>query len=359
MRKVRMTGCERVSRMIERKDQDCIPRMESFWNDTLKRWRTEGMVDDPNVIVGNDFQGLCWSEPFPFPGQDIVTSEDADTVTKRDAWGQINRYWKFREGTPEHVAFPCETKEDWFDVIKPRLLAKGPSVDLKGAEWALRLARRQGRWCHLTGLETFEMTRHLLGDENTMIAMIEDPEYLIDVSRTMTDLVLSDFEYLLANGIEADGVWIYGDMAYRSGLLCGPPLYRELVWPDHQRMAQWAHDRHMPFVFHTDGDVNSVIEDYIKAGFDVLQPLEAKAGMDVRRLCPAVGDRLAFIGNCDVMIYATNDRDAIEEEVRSKIEAGKATKGYGYHSDHSVPPSVSYETYCFVVDLVDKYGNYD
>src|ERR1022692_278075 len=124
-------------------------------------------------------------------------------------------------------------------------------------------------------------------------------------------------------------------------------------------MAQWAHDHGWPFVFHTDGDVNAVIEDYIKAGFDCLQPLEAKAGMDVRNLCPDYGDRLAFIGNCDVMIYATNDRDAIEEEIRTKFEAGKATRGYAYHSDHSVPPSVSWETYCFVMDVVDKYGNYD
>ena len=345
--------------MFQRQDQDCIPRMESFWGDTLKRWRTEGMTDDPNVVVGNDFQGLCWSETFPFPGQDVTIDEDLDTVTKRDAWGQVNRYWKFREGTPEHVAFPCETREDWENVIKPKLLGLGPSVNLAGAEWTLKIGRRQGRWCHLTGLETFEMTRHLLGDENTMIAMIEDPEYLLDVSRTMTDLVLKDFEYLLAHGIEPDGVWIYGDMAYRSGLLCGPPLYRKLVWPDHQRMAQWAHDRGWPFVFHTDGDVTSVVDDYIRAGFDCLQPLEAKASMDVRKLCPTVGDKLAFIGNCDVMVYATNDRDAIEQEVRSKIEAGKATLGYGYHSDHSVPPSVSWETYCFVVDLVDKYGNYD
>ena len=57
--------------MVERKDQDCIPRTESFRGDPLKRWRSEGTVFDPNLVVGNDFQVLCCSEPFPYPGQDV------------------------------------------------------------------------------------------------------------------------------------------------------------------------------------------------------------------------------------------------------------------------------------------------
>jgi uroporphyrinogen decarboxylase len=354
-----MVGRERVNRMFARQDQDSTPRMESFWDDTLRRWRAEGLTEDPNVVLGNDFQGLCWSEPFPFPGQAEVIGEDADTVTMRDGWGQVNRYWKNRQGTPEHIAFPCETRRNWECDIKPRLLSLGPWVSLEGARRDMATARRNGRWCHITGLETFEMTRHLLGDENTMIAMLDEPDYVLDVSNTMTDLVLRDFQYLLDNGIEPDGVWIYGDMAFRSGVICGPPLYRELVWPDHKRMADWAHERGLPFIFHTDGDVNAVIGDYIAAGFDCLQPLEAKAGMDVRKLCPQYGDSMAFFGNCDVMVYATNDRDAIEAEIASKLAAGKATRGYAYHSDHSVPPSVDWQTYLFVIEMVDKHGNYD
>ena len=48
----------------------------------------------------------------------------------------------------------------------------------------------------------------------------------------------------------------------------------------------------------------------------------------------------------------------VEHEVRSKLEAGMSIKGYLYHSDHSVPPQVSWETYQFIVELVNRYGNY-
>jgi uroporphyrinogen decarboxylase len=114
----------------------------------------------------------------------------------------------------------------------------------------------------------------------------------------------------------------------------------------------------MKFIYHTDGDVRGVMDLYLAAGFDCLQPIEAKASMDIRQLCPEYGDRLAMFGNIDVMIMGTNDRGRIEEEIRSKFAAGMATKGYAYHSDHSVPPTVSWATYQFIMECVNKYGNY-
>ena len=77
--------------------------------------------------------------------------------------------------------------------------------------------------------------------------------------------------------------------------------------------------------------------------------------MDIRKLCPKYGDRLAFFGNTDVMKMATNDLAMIEDEVRAKMAAGKATKGYVYHSDHSIPPQVSWQTYQAIIRMVEKY----
>jgi uroporphyrinogen decarboxylase len=354
-----MTSRERVNRMFARLDQDSIPRHESYWDETLERWKGEGLQVDVSQMIGSDFQALCWSDPMPFPGREENVAEDETTRTYLDAWGNTVRYWKHRSGTPEHVSFGCKTREDWEDTFKPRLLSHSSFVDPEASYQDWLIGRRNGKWTYLCGLDTFEMTRRQVGDETFLMALIEDPEWAVDLSQTMTGLVLRDFEALMARGLEPDGVWIYADMAYRAGPMCSPRMYRELVWPDHKRMADWAHERNLPFIFHTDGDVNSLVCHYIDAGFDCLQPLEAKAGMDVRRLAPAFGDQLALFGNIDVMVMATNDRDAIEHEVKTKLAAGMATRGYVYHSDHSVPPSVSLETYRTIVELIDRFGNYD
>ena len=197
-----------------------------------------------------------------------------------------------------------------------------------------------------------------MGDEITLMAMVEEPEWLVDVAETFTDVTLQNYDAVLSTGIRPDGLWIYGDMAFKTSTMCSPAMYRELFWPQHKRLADWAHARGMKVIFHTDGNVNGVIGLYLEAGFDCLQPLETKAGMDVRSLAPRYGDRLSFFGNIDVMRMISNDHELIEQEIISKFAAGKAAKGYAYHSDHSVPPQVSWETYQFIMDCVKRYGGY-
>jgi uroporphyrinogen decarboxylase len=68
---------------------------------------------------------------------------------------------------------------------------------------------------------------------------------------------------------------------------------------------------------------------------------------------------MVFMGNCDVMAYVTNDVARIEAEIAAKLAAGKATGGCIYHSDHSVPPQVSWETFRAIVEMIDRHGCYD
>jgi uroporphyrinogen decarboxylase len=276
----------------------------------------------------------------------------------RDGQGKLVRYWKHKSGTPEHLGFECDSRAKWEKVFKPALLDTGLQVDPEAARRGYRIGREKGKWCFLAGVEGFEETRSLMGDEITLMAMAEDPEWIQDVSRTFTNQVLRNFDAIMATGIQPDGVWCYGDMAYNHATMCSPAMYRELIWPDHKRLADWAHAHGMKFIYHTDGNVNGVLDLYVAAGFDCLQPLEAKANMDIRKLCPRYGDKLACFGNINVMVMATNDRDRIEQEIASKFAAGMATKGYAYHSDHSVPPLVSWTTYQFIIDLVQRYGSY-
>lgn len=357
-----MTSRERVNRMFARKDQDRIPRHDSFWKETLERWRKEGLHgnDTKSVldVLGGDFRGLTWLWPQCFPGQSKLLRQTEETTDVLDGHGKIVRHWKGKSGTPEHLGFDCDSREKWETKYKPALLRTGLQLDPHAVVRSFRTGREDNKWCYLTGVEAFEETRSLMGDEITAMAILDDPEWVRDVAVTFTDQMLMNFDAVMATGIQPDGLWIYGDMAYNHATFCSPAHYRELILPEHKRMADWAHAHNMKFIYHTDGNVNAVIDMWIEAGFDCFQPIEAKAGMDIRKLCPKYGRKLAFFGNIDVMVLGTNDRDRIEEEVRSKLAAGMATKGYIYHSDHSVPPTVSWDTYRFVIDLLDRYGNY-
>src|ERR1039458_8410629 len=118
-----MTGRERVNRMFLRQDHDRIPRCESFWGETLVRWESEGAPkggwEAVLQLLGNDYQPLCWGWPAPFPGREEVVAQDEQTRTLTDAWGATAKFWKGRSGTPEHVAFECDSRDVWQATVKP------------------------------------------------------------------------------------------------------------------------------------------------------------------------------------------------------------------------------------------------
>ncbi len=356
-----LTSRERVNRMMERRDHDRIPRHESFWNETITHWQSEGLEGDAETVLGmleSDFHGICWCWPEVFPGSGHTVSEDHETVVTRDGQGKLVRYWKNKSGTPEHLGFGCDSREAWETSFKPSLLANAMQLNVGEIGKSFQKGRSLDKWTHLTGVESFEETRSLMGDEITLMAMAEEPEWLMDVAEAFTDVTLQNYDAVLATGVRPDGLWIYGDMAFKTSTMCSPAMYREIFWPQHKRLADWAHAHGMKVIYHTDGNVNGVIDLYLEAGFDCLQPLETKAGMDVRSLAPRFGDRLSFFGNIDVMRMISNDPGLIEQEIISKFAAGKAAKGYAYHSDHSVPPQVSWKTYQFIMDCVRQHGDY-
>jgi uroporphyrinogen decarboxylase len=359
---VSLSSFERVDRMFERRDHDRVPRQDTYWAETIERWQREGLDGDSQTVLDlleYDFHGVGGSWPAPFPGKTVTVEETDDTHAYIDDWGATVRYWKAKSGTPEHVAFGCRNRDCWENAYKPAYENYSWKINADATRNSYAEGRKLGKWCFLTALESFESTRRLMGDETTWIALAEDPEWVVDVSRVYTSTVIQGLDAVMQTGVEPDGLWIYGDMAFNHAPVCSPKMYRETLWHDHYRLAEWGHAHGMKVIFHTDGNVNPMIEHYIDAGFDCLQPLEAKAAMDVRRLCPQYGDRLACFGNIDVMVMGRNDPDELEEEVRTKLEAGKATRNYAYHSDHSVPPTASWATYQRLIELLDRYGNYD
>jgi uroporphyrinogen-III decarboxylase len=87
--------------------------------------------------------------------------------------------------------------------------------------------------------------------------------------------------------------------------------------------------------------------------------MEAKAGNDVVQFANEYGDQLSYMGNIDVTVLNTNDRQRVREEIVRKLEAMRQMRiPYIFHSDHSIPPDVRYDTYCYALELLREYGDY-
>lgn len=353
-----LTSRERVKRALSHRDHDRVPRFDQIWPETLARWRSEGLTAEPATLFDWDIAWCGWVAATPYPKRQEIVEEDAETRDVVGQWGERSRWWKNRFGTPTHLGWECQSREDWETKIRPRLTLETQILDLDEMRKTYRVAREADRFVCCCGIQSYEAIKAMLGDEQMMLGFADDPDWMRDISGTYTDLQIAMFTRILAAGIEPDALWIFEDLAYSKGPLCSPKMYREIVWPDHRRMCAFAHAHGMKFIFHTDGDINTYLDLFAEAAFDCLQPLEAKARMDIRQLAPRYGSQFAFFGNIDMMTAITNDRDRVECEMRSKLAAGMAHKGYLYHSDHSVPPQVSWATYQRMMECLEHYGVY-
>jgi uroporphyrinogen decarboxylase len=205
--------------------------------------------------------------------------------------------------------------------------------------------------------DPYEASWSKLGPTYLMEAMKVEPDLVHDVFTTIADLNIAVCEDLFGRGYDVDGAWIWGDIAYSRGTFFSPQMYREMLYPYHKRLIGYFVERHLPVVYHSDGDIRRVIPLLIEAGVRCLQPLESKASMDVFELKRQYGGKLVFMGNVDFSEIAKGEHEA-EEEIRLKVGRGKIGGGYIYHSDHSVPPTISLDTYRRVLERVKHHGRY-
>ncbi|MEW6355551.1 MAG: uroporphyrinogen decarboxylase family protein [Planctomycetota bacterium] len=352
-----MTSRERVLAAIEHKEADRIAVHDSPWRTAIERWRKEGLPEkeSPTSYFGYEFRANSADITMQLP---VETKEDTDKYTVTTTGnGAIRRNWKDAMSTPELVGFTITTKALW-EENKRRMTWNESRVKWEQQLQAHKTYTDGGFFRYMNFGPGFTAICNMVGPENLMIAMVEDPEWTKDMFMTEARLCVACAEEMMGRGFELDAGWIFDDLGHKLRSFFSPAMYRDQLLPAHKLICDCFKARGKKMILHSCGYVMNLIPDLIAAGFDVIQPLEVKAGNDMLGLKKKYGDRLAFMGGIDVRAMADPDPKVIEEEISSKIPAMKQGGGYIYHSDHSVPDNVSFQQYCRTMELVAEHGKY-
>jgi uroporphyrinogen decarboxylase len=351
-----MTPRERMQAALKREPTDRTPRHEHFWPETTDVWVTQGLAPGTDLadVTESDLRAVdSYDRTLRLP--EAILEEREEWVIRRDGNGATKKYWKHRSGVPEFTGeFAVQTREQWNE-YRDRLV--DPVGRLKADETvrASQAFRDADYFVAWGTLGFWESARDVLGPETLLLNVAMDPDWICDMIEHFAALFISMYEQFRGAGGYMDGLFFYEDLGYRGGMFMSPESYRDLIWPSHQRIFQRVREDNVPVIVHSCGQVTQAVDSLLEAGMDCLQPLEAKAGMDLHELKPRYGDRLSFMGNVDVMILQTNNRDAVRREVTAKLEAGSTGGGYIFHSDHSIPPGVDLATYRFCLELLEEF----
>lgn len=354
-----MTSRERFRTTLHREQADRVPRAEqSFWPDTLTRWRREGMPEEKTpaeVFDLDEFVQVGLDSSLRLATETL--EETDDWVLERDADGVVYKHWRNNYGPPCEVDSLIKTRADW-ERYRERL-GPDPTRIGDGVRQAITNAAAADQFCTINPVEPVWWTLRTLGMEHALLTLATDPDLFADMVAAQTALGLAMARQLLAEDYRPDGILFSADLCYRNGMLFSPASYRRFMIEHHREFARLCHEHDMFLIMHCDGDVRQFIPLLIEVGFDCIEPLEARAGNDVRELKLLYGQQISFFGNVNMDVLATGDRDSIRHEVVSKVEAAKVGGGYIHQSDHSVPPTVSFASYCFAMELAVEHGEYE
>lgn len=352
-----ITSSERVSRALRHEEADRVAIQDSPWGTTIARWQKEGLPEDlsPADFFGYEFAHIGGDLSFRFPSTVIEETDQYKIYT--DANGRTLKSWKNSTSTPMLIDYAIETREDW-EKNKHLLKPTRDRINWEAVANSYKYAKERGLFLCYSGSVGYQATTGKIHLENMLIAMAADPEWIKDVIDTGVELALGLFKMLIDEGYKFDGYWCSDDLGYRNGLMFSPQEFHDLVMPAHKRMCDFCHENGIFAILHSCGNFNEVVPDLVELGWDCLQPLEVKAGMDVIELKRKYGDRVALMGGIDVRVMADGTDEELEEEISKKITIAKQNGGYIYHSDHSVPDNVSFDRYKRVIELVRQYGRY-
>ncbi|MBN1266145.1 MAG: hypothetical protein JXA25_11670 [Anaerolineales bacterium] len=190
-----------------------------------------------------------------------------------------------------------------------------------------------------------------LGFENLCMKLYTDSNLVMEVLERYTEYTLHLIEHYNRMP-EIDFIWIGDDLAYKNGPFISPQMYEEYVFP-HIRRATAAITK--PWVFHSDGNILSLIDEIVSWGPKAIHPIEP-AAMDIFNVGQRYGETIGLIGNLDVDLLTRASREDVVSQTQKLLEFFGERGGYAFSSGNALARFINQENLVAVSETIRKYN---
>lgn len=200
-----------------------------------------------------------------------------------------------------------------------------------------------------------EYLNWLMGYETLCYALFDRRDLVTAISRKLLEL----YEVVVRRMLEFDRVkviWGGDDMGFRGGTLIGPDDLREFVLPGHKAMAAAAHDAGRPYLLHSCGKLDAIMDDLLDdVQIDGLHSFEDTI-QTVEQAKAKYGRRIAVLGGIDLDFLCRADGAAVRRRTRAALEQCHPGGGYCLGTGNSVANYVPLDNYLAMLDEGRKFA---
>lgn len=354
-----MTSRERVLTALDHREPDRVPIHADFTPEVARklslRLKTgdatteaySGKISELPIALGHDLL-VAW--------HGIATSyyQHEDKKEYSCEWGIKWRWVEYPGGRYTEIAQPplknearlssyrCpDASEPWrYDAVRTLLQERGSTYAIVGA---MPCTLFEAAW-YLRGMDLF------LSDLITNKDFVNELLDKLFLFQLVTGTTLA--------GLGVDIIWIGDDFGTQDSLIISPALWREFFKPRYARLIKAFKDenKNVKVAYHSDGNIESLLPEYIDIGVDILNAVQPKS-MDPARLKKKFGKNLSFWGTIDIqetLPYGTPED--VQNEVKLRINTVGKDGGLILGPSHNIQPDVPLENVLSFYQAVEKYG---
>ena len=362
-----MTSRERVARAVAHEEPDHAPCDDALFVDCRARFVAEGMPEEiaDADYFGFDIEHLSLDASPRLPERPIREDEEQESFVSKHGYSATR--WKNKSGALHYFDHVSETPEGWAAVKRRMVLDVDGTARISktsyfapfvryptwvGAADEYRELAATGRYVLLGFYGPLEATWRHHGYVRTLEDFAADQDLLLDMVNTYTDLVCAVVRQGVENGIRPDGLFLIEDLGTTHATLMSPEAFRKILKPCHAAIFQLAREHRMSRFMHSDGRIHAILDDLMDAGLQALNPIDTGSGMDLVELRKRYGDQLTLYGG--IAARDMHDTAKSNAQIDHAVPIAARGGGYIYHSDHSVPPTVSLARYKAMLERVRK-----
>lgn len=350
------TGKQRVMQAMNFQPPDRLPRYwQDFWPEFQQNWTRQFGATDLHRHFGDDMR-LVQPEESAWPSRIGIVRKEGEMNIVRTGWGELKR-------TTLDTSFAQIMGELLEPGVSDRvdpdtLVFDDPRLDSrfeKAGKRAAQLKEEHFVWCKSGG--PYLRAAFMRGEEQFWLDVAEDPDWTrAFVNRVADHIAAVAIEGMKRFGLQETGIAIYDDACSSGGPFVGPKFYEQIFLPALRRMVKAYKDAGARWVMHhCDGNALPLLDMWIDAGIDAINPVEFRVGMDPVKIRQQYGRKLVCVGGLDnCAILPRGDRAEIRDHVLHLIEAGN-DGGYVI-GPHSIGPDISPATMQYVLQLLEDCG---
>ncbi len=200
----------------------------------------------------------------------------------------------------------------------------------------------------------FTTTWQLFGFEKFSEMLYDNPSLIHELLARVADIQIRILKKVIPMDF-VGAVCISDDVAYGSGPMVSPIWLKDRIFPFYRQMAEICRSAGKPFLYHSDGDMTSLLETVLETGFNALHPIEPES-MDIDQVRQRVGKQLCLLGNIRVHSLAAGTPQEIAALVKDRLVRLGYQGAYCVGSSNSIPDYVPLENYKAMLQTSAQYG---